>query len=75
MADFCAQCWPSAWGDPTEIGQAPGFNDLSGVVGEGETFTTVCEGCGVSTFDHQGRCLGPCQQHHEAPTPTSQGEN
>ena len=70
MADFCAQCWPRVWGDPKEIGQAEGFNDMMGVCGSDEMFRDVCEGCGVSYFDSRGRCLGPCMEHHEmAPAP------
>lgn len=58
MADFCAKCWPEVYGAPPP-GEAPGFNDLVGVVSEGREFVGLCEGCGPGWFDSLGRRVEP----------------
>jgi len=52
MADYCAQC-----------AKALGFEgerDLAGLCGEGETASVICEGCGFTYVDREGRCTGGC---------------
>lgn len=66
MADFCRQCAEEMWppdADPSA------FKDLAGLVTEAEFndgmgASALCEGCGPTVVDHEGRCLGPCLRHH-----------
>lgn len=51
MADFCMQCCVEELEVPAES------NDLKGLCGEGFTIDVLCEGCGYTTVDKDGRCL------------------
>lgn len=56
MADFCLQC-----------SEEHGFpeNDVSGLCKEDEMIPVLCEGCGNTFVDHEGRCLSKnCLCHH-----------
>jgi hypothetical protein len=69
MADFCAQCWPEAWGDPAEIGKPAGFNDfIDEGCPEGSVMSALCEGCGPTLVDRDGVCRYACAENH-APRP------
>ena len=57
MADFCKQCSEHLFGDD--------YRDLAGLCSEGETVHVICEGCGHTHVDNQGKCVSPyCLQTH-----------
>lgn len=63
MADFCLQC--SATIFCAEAGQ----NDFVGLCGEQEMVPVLCEGCGVTVVDKDGRCIAVgCLENHNPPT-------
>lgn len=61
MADFCQQCSVTIFGEDTR--------DLAGLtsaedVACGLYSTVICEGCGPTYVDHNGRCVAPdCLEH------------
>lgn len=57
MADFCRQCSEELFGKD--------HRDLAGQVTEeqvkeGLAANVLCEGCGFTQVDHNGQCLGNC---------------
>lgn len=62
MADFCQQCSVSLFGEDTR--------DLSGLgdgtpLEPGTGWVALCEGCGPTVVDDEGRCLAEdCLEHH-----------
>lgn len=57
MADFCHQCSIDHFGED--------FGDLAGLTTEADTkagmgAAVICEGCGYTIVDHEGRCI-----HHD----------
>jgi hypothetical protein len=60
MAEFCAQCTIDHFGD--SLAQYPGAErgDLAGLCAPGEVVVVICEGCGFTYVDSDGRCIGTC---------------
>lgn len=57
MADFCKQCSYEAFGIDAE--------DFKDVCGDGEQATVVCEGCGPTEVDCNGKCVSDtCTKQH-----------
>lgn len=55
MADFCKQCSEEMFGED--------FGDLRGLSGPHDTHV-ICEGCGPTVVDAEGRCIGgACPKH------------
>lgn len=55
MADFCKQCALDVWGPDIP-------NDMLGLispeeVANGYYAAVLCEGCGVTLVDHEGKCV------------------
>lgn len=71
MADFCYQCTAKYFGD--ELAPKNDCRDLISKMeyDNGSGAVVLCEGCGPTMVDHEGRCLG-CNKHPfiEGPTPT-----
>lgn len=49
MAEFCSQCSIAKLGED--------YGDLRGLVKEGQTLSTICEGCGFIKVDSTGKCV------------------
>jgi hypothetical protein len=54
MADFCKQCSEELFGKD--------FGDLKGLISEEEVkkgfgAVVICESCGYTLVDHEGRCV------------------
>lgn len=66
MADFCLQCSGELFDNEIK-------NDFIGISTEADTknglFAVVlCEGCGPTQVDHNGKCMAPdCAEKHGAP--------
>ena len=64
MADFCKQCSIEIFGED--------YGDLKGLstdkdTKEGKYPVVLCEECGPTHVDHEGRCVSPdCMVKHEA---------
>lgn len=63
MAEFCKQCAKDLFGDD------PRYNDAKGLISrqevmDGYVMPFLCEGCGMTTVDHEGRCCTDCLEHH-----------
>lgn len=59
MADFCQQCSIDIFGED--------FKELAYLCEEGMYVTVICEGCGVTCVDHEGRCcVDDCLVNHES---------
>lgn len=57
MADFCQQCSTALFGDD--------YRDLAGLCKAGEVVHVICEGCGHTHVDYQGKCVNPhCLNSH-----------
>lgn len=61
MADFCQQCSIEQFGED--------FKDLAGLGGnsiileEGRGYLALCEGCGSTLVDNEGRCIDHNHNH------------
>lgn len=59
MADFCYQCTESA------LGLSGEENDFVDLAEPGTWVDVLCEGCGSTTVDVDGRCVDPhCIEQH-----------
>lgn len=64
MADFCSQCSIDTFGED--------FRDLANLSSPEATAAhkypvVICEGCGPTQVDHEGRCVVPdCLKKHGA---------
>lgn len=64
MADFCKACSIATFGED--------FGDLAGISTPEDTTKelyarVICEGCGVTSVDHEGVCVSPvCIEKHGA---------
>lgn len=63
MADFCKQCATNLFGED------PAFNDARGLITEADSSIGLaglflCEGCGSTMVDHEGKCITDCLEHH-----------
>lgn len=60
MSEFCAQCTQAMFGD--SIVQFPGaeHGDYAGMCAPDEIVLVMCEGCGFTYVDGEGRCIGTC---------------
>jgi len=64
MGDLCKQCSVDIFGED--------FGDMKGIGGggtleEGEGWRALCEGCGPTVVDDEGRCVCPtCLKKHGA---------
>ncbi len=62
MADFCKQCSMDMFGED--------FGDMKGL-GDGEPlkpgwgYQVLCEDCGPTLVDEDGKCIADCDKHHE----------
>ena len=62
MADFCKQCSIALFGDD--------YRDLADIIWPSDTklknyAAVLCEGCGHTEVDHNGRCVSPhCLHQH-----------
>ena len=57
MADLCKQC--ALEDADVDLG------DLRGLVPEGTYAVVICEGCGATLVDSEGRCVAPdCLRKH-----------
>ena len=57
MADFCEQCARELWGDYADMTSDFKFNLPCN---EGEGYEVLCEGCGITWVNEDGKCLGGC---------------
>jgi hypothetical protein len=62
MADFCLQCSRDVLGVTDQ-------NDMSGLSTPDDTAKglyagVLCEGCGPTFVDHEGRCVADCYEQH-----------
>lgn len=62
MAEFCKQCSEALFSDD--------YRDLADITWPsdtkiGEYAAVLCEGCGVTLVDHNGKCVSPhCLKQH-----------
>jgi hypothetical protein len=62
MADYCKQCGIDYLGEDCK--------DLKGL-GDGKPlepgwgYQVLCEGCGPTLVDDDGKCIADCDRHHE----------
>ena len=61
MADFCKQCSEEIFGVDS--------HDLAGITKEEDVkknmyCVVICEGCGITQVDHEGRCVCDCLKGH-----------
>lgn len=66
MADYCKQCSIELFNED--------FRDFDGLISEeqvldGQGALVVCEGCGPTLVDHEGKCIALClkkddKDHH-----------
>ncbi len=56
MADFCKQCSLIVWGED--------YGDLANLCKAGEMASVLCEHCGPTWVDCNGRCIGNCIEDH-----------
>jgi len=58
MAEFCWQC-------TEDLGMPGNENDYMSVCSPGQFAEVICEGCGCTTVDCDGRCVAPdCLRKH-----------
>jgi hypothetical protein len=56
MANYCKQCSEDLFGKDSK--------DFAGLVSVGcPLVEVVCEGCGPTTVDYNGKCVGSCDRH------------
>lgn len=71
MADFCAQCSVDIFGE--DFGDLAGLGDGTALK-PGEGWLALCEGCGPTCVDPEGRCIAPnCDKKHGAPEVAGHG--
>ena len=57
MADYCKQCSTDLFGKD--------YKNFAGLVPPGGRLVDVlCEGCGPTTVDPTGKCVGSCERHN-----------
>lgn len=62
MADFCQECSNDIFGED--------FGDLKGLCQTGFVSMVICEGCGPTYVDSDGRCaVKDCLQKHRLEEP------
>jgi hypothetical protein len=65
MADFCQQCSIEIFGHDTKDCARPDQAPLE----PGEGWPEICEGCGPTLVDNDGKCLADdCLKQHAAST-------
>lgn len=63
MADFCKQCSINLFGE--DFKELAGLGKPGTKLNAGEGFPALCEGCGPTIVDHDGKCLSwDCLKHH-----------
>ena len=63
MADFCKQCSIELFGEDFE--ELKGLGDGTPLE-EGQGWVTLCETCGPTIVDDDGKCINPdCEVHGE----------
>ena len=55
MSDFCWQC-------VEEMGINGEKNDFKDICQPGDMILVICEGCGSTLVNHEGRCVGICDR-------------
>lgn len=55
MADFCRQCAKDLWNDPDAEGDMVGISTEEETK-KGQFAVVICEGCGYTVVDHEGKC-------------------
>ncbi|MDW9531939.1 hypothetical protein RWE87_13735 [Sinorhizobium meliloti] len=69
MADFCRQCSIDTFGED--------YRDMAGISKPEDTAQelyaqVICEGCGVTSVDHEGVCVSPaCMEKHGVKQPVN----
>lgn len=63
MADFCKECHAYMFGNDM------GENDMAGITTPEDTANglyanVLCEGCGPTQVDHEGRCIHHTKEEH-----------
>ena len=63
MADFCQQCSQEMFGED--------FKELANMGDDtplkpGWGYQVLCEGCGPTLVDNDGKCIADCDLHHES---------
>lgn len=59
MAEFCKQCAEQLFGDDPRYNDAAHLmTELEGTLGFCVSF--LCEGCGFTIVDYNGKCQGAC---------------
>lgn len=65
MASFCKQCSEELWGEDSR--------DFVVIDAEHERLYTLCEDCGPTVVDRDGKCIGACtKKHGDVPVQTMQ---
>ena len=68
MADFCQQCLIDMYGED--------LGDMAGLCEPGYVVTALCETCGPTRVDHDGKCVTNCDlQHASMETITPKGKD
>ena len=63
MADFCQQCSLAMFGkDFEDMANLGDHRDLK----PGWGYQVLCEGCGPTLVDDEGKCISDCDLHHES---------
>lgn len=70
MADFCKQCSEEMWGhDNRDLAASEHDIELGGY----KRLYTLCEECGPTMVDRDGKCIGACRlKHGDVPVQTLQ---
>ncbi|WP_373081964.1 hypothetical protein [Zhongshania sp.] len=67
MSDFCKQCSTEIFG--RDIGDLKGLGGKRRLkqwqLDEGFGWKALCEGCGPTLVDDDGRCVGQCFKGHD----------
>jgi hypothetical protein len=61
MADFCQQCSLAIFGE--DFGDLKTGKDLPPAPPI-QGWDAICEGCGPTIVDANGKCIGDCLEHH-----------
>lgn len=66
MADYCMQCSKAIFDE--DYGDLKGLSTIENTV-QGFFAVVICEGCGPTSVDHEGRCVAAnCLEFHGAPS-------
>jgi hypothetical protein len=60
LASFCKQCSEELWGEDSKDLAACAEREPV----QYERLYTLCEDCGPTVVDRDGKCIGACQKRH-----------